>query len=65
MYKRENFDCDNKLAVDIYELQAMLSVGKNTADEIGEKAGAVIRIGRRKLFVVKKVEAYLDQLTEE
>lgn len=64
MNKRLNIETPNKIAVDITALQAMLSVGKNTADEIGEKAGAVIRIGRRKLYNIKRIEAYLESLTE-
>jgi len=62
--KRTHIENANTLTVDITALQGMLSVGKNTADDIGEKAGAVIRIGRRKLYNVKKVEAYLEQITE-
>jgi hypothetical protein len=64
MHKTNIIDTDNKIAVDINGLQGMLSVGKNTAADIGEKAGAVIRIGRRKLYNVKKVEAYIEHLTE-
>ena len=64
MNKRTHIENANTLTVDITALQGMLSVGKNTADDIGEKAGAVIRIGRRKLYNVKKVEAYLEQITE-
>lgn len=64
MHKTNIVETDNKIAVDINGLQAMLSVGKNTAADVGEKAGAVIRIGRRKLYNVKKIEAYMQQLTE-
>ena len=64
MNKRNVTETENKIAVDINELQIMLSVGRNTAIDIGEKAGAVIRIGRRKLYNVKKIESYMDQITE-
>lgn len=64
MNKTNVIESNNKIAVDINGLQGMLSVGKNTAADIGEKAGAVIRIGRRKLYNVKKIEAYVQQLTE-
>lgn len=64
MHKTNIIETDNKITVDINGLQAMLSVGKNTAADVGEKAGAVIRIGRRKLYNVKKIEAYMQQLTE-
>lgn len=65
MNKTTYHDTTDKMAVDINGLQAMLSIGRNTAAEIGEKAGAVIRIGRRKLFNVKKIQAYIDSHTEE
>ena len=57
-------ESDNKITVDINELKEMLSIGRNNAAEIGEKAGAVIRIGRRKLYNVRKVTEYMDKLTE-
>lgn len=64
MYKTNAIETDNKITVDINGLQAMLSIGKNTAAEIGEKAGAVIRIGRRKLYNVKKIQEYMDGLSQ-
>ena len=64
MHKTNIIETDNKITVDINGLQAMLSVGKNTAADVGEKAGAVIRIGRRKLYNVKKIESYMQRLTE-
>lgn len=65
MYKTNNTETDIKITVDINGLQSMLSVGKTTAAEIGEKAGAIVRIGRRKLYNVRKVQEYIDKLTEE
>lgn len=64
MFKTNNIDTDNKITVDINGLQAMLSIGRNTAAEIGEKAGAVIRVGRRKLYNVRKIEEYMNKLSE-
>lgn len=64
MYKTSAIESDNKITVDIVGLQGMLSVGKNTAADIGDKAGAVIRIGRRKLYNVKKIQAYMDGIAE-
>ena len=63
MKKTKNIECDNKIAVDINGLQAMLSVGRSTADQIGENAAAVIRVGRRKLYNVSKVQSYMNSLT--
>lgn len=65
MYKTNIKETNNNMAVGIDQLQAMLGVGKNTADKIGKDAGAVIHIGRRKLFNVSKVQAYLDQAAEK
>ena len=64
MHKTNTIETENKITVDINGLQAMLSIGRNTAAEIGEKAGAVIRIGRRKLYNVSKIEAYMNKLSE-
>ena len=54
----------NKIAVDVNELKEMLGVGKVTANKVGTDAGAVIRLGRRKLFKLDKVIEYLDSITE-
>lgn len=64
MRKTNVIESDNKISVDINGLQAMLSCGKNTAIAIGDQAGAVIRVGRRKLYNVQKIQAYMDKLTE-
>lgn len=64
MHKTNSVETENKITVDIYGLQAMLSIGRNTAAEIGEKAGAVIRVGRRKLYNVRKIEEYMNKLSE-
>lgn len=64
MRKTSVIECDNKITVDIIGLQGMLSLGKTTSNQIGEEAGAVIRIGKRKLYNVEKVKAYMNRLTE-
>lgn len=64
MNKTKDFKETNSIAVDIDKLQGMLGVGKNTADKIGKDAGAVIHVGRRKLFNVRKIQAYIDKLVE-
>lgn len=57
--KRET---DVKITVDIDGLAAMLSFGHATARKIGEQAGARIVIGRRVLYLVAKVEKYLESI---
>lgn len=64
MHKTNFIETDNKITVDINGLRSMLCVGRNTAAEVGEKAGAVVRLGRRKLYNVKKIEMYMDKITE-
>lgn len=64
MKKTRETECNNKISVDLLGLQEMLSVGRGTAERIGSEAGAIIRIGRRKLYNVKKVERYMEQLAE-
>ena len=57
--KSENFE---KILVDIEGLMSMLSCGKVTANLIGEKSGAVVRFGKRKLFRVQVIKDYLNGL---
>lgn len=54
----------NKKTVDTVGLQAMLSCGRKSAVDIGIAAGARIQIGRRVLWNVKKVQQYLDAISE-
>ena len=66
MYKTNRVKSDsNSIAVDINGLQELLGVGKCTANKIGKEAGAVFYVGKRKLFVVSKVQAFLDQVSEK
>ena len=65
MKKTKVNSCDNKIMVDINSLQEMLSCGKFTASQIGERAGAVLRFGRRKLYNVEKINEYINSMTKE
>lgn len=42
------------------ELCTYLSVGQSTAREIGEKAGARVKLGRRVLFDVQAIDTYIE-----
>lgn len=55
---------NEKITVDIIELMTMLSLGKTTAANIGKEAGAVITVGRRKLYNVAKIKAYMNNKAE-
>ena len=62
--KKALYATSDKVAVGVNELMELLSVGKNSAGKIGEEAGAVIRVGRRKLYNVKRIQEYMDSITE-
>ena len=64
MRKTNVKEANVKITVDIVGLQNMLTVGKNTAYKIGEEAGAVVRLGKRKLYIVSKVEDYINRKSE-
>lgn len=64
MNKTREFKTDQKIAVDIGTLQSMLCVGRNAANRIAEESGAVLHVGRRKLYSVPKIERYIESLTE-
>jgi predicted DNA-binding transcriptional regulator AlpA len=55
---------NKKITVDVKELADMLSIGRNTALRIGEEAGAKIRIGRRVVYSVAKIQEYIDERLE-
>lgn len=59
-----NEPIDNKKTVDTVGLQAMLSCGRKSAVDIGISAGVRIQIGRRVLWNVRKIQSYLDAISE-
>ena len=61
---RKMNNAGRKKTVDTAGLQEMLSSGRKTAVEIGTAAGARIQVGRRVLWNVDKVQAYLDVISE-
>ena len=64
MFKDNNIPTASKMCIDTAELQQMLCAGRKTAIQIGTAAGARIKVGRRIMWNVKKISAYLDQITE-
>lgn len=54
-----------RITVDIKQLTEMLSVGRNTALAIAEEAGAGIKFGRRKLYSVERIKAYMGEQAKE
>lgn len=63
MYKTTESETKEKITVDINTLASMLCIGRNSAYEVGKQAGAVIKVGRRTLFNVSKVKAYMDEIS--
>lgn len=53
----------NKITVDLRGLMSMLSVGRGAAELIARESGAALKIGGRRLYLVDKVKAYLDNQT--
>ena len=58
-------DTGGAITVQLPELMARLNTGRKTAEKVAIAAGARIKIGRRVLYHVGKIEAYLDQLTDQ
>lgn len=49
------------LYVDIHGLMTMLSLGRNSCLEIGQKAGALMKIGNKNIYSVQKVADYMEK----
>lgn len=64
MRKTTVTDIEDHKAVDTAGLQKMLSSGYKTAVKIGTAAGARIKIDRRVLWNVSKIQKYLDEISE-
>jgi len=64
MRKTANRPAEQKLAVDINELAAMLSCGTASARKIARDAGARITVGRRVLYSVQRINEYLNAMAE-
>lgn len=61
--KFENVDITTKMAVNTQELQSLLSCGRQSAVDIGDRAEARIQIGKRVFWNVAKVREYLDLIS--
>lgn len=48
--------------LDVKKLMEYLSIGRDSARNIGEAAGAVIRIGSRVLYDRLKIDTYIDSM---
>ena len=50
--------------MDTEELRAYTGLGRNNAMKFGEEIGAKVKVGKRVLWDRKKIDQYLDELTE-
>ncbi|MDF2537743.1 MAG: hypothetical protein K0S76_764 [Herbinix sp.] len=64
MTQTDKVEIYNKLTVTTEELQALLSLGRQSAVEIGMKAEARVPINKKLLWNVKKIRDYLDKISE-
>lgn len=53
-----------KMLVDTLGLQEMLSSGRPAAVQIGTEANAKVSVGRRVFWNVRKVQQYIDAISE-
>ena len=53
-----------RITVNAETLASMFDCGRATAVKIGEDAHAKIKIGRRVLYNVSKIQKYLDSISE-
>ena len=56
---------EGKICVSRRELPKLLGCGQHTADFISQEAGAKIKIGKRVLILLPKVEEYLKEKANE
>lgn len=69
--RKTNAECfdgnvlEKRIAVSDSELAFLLGVGLVTARRIAEDAGAVCRVGTRKMNKVDKVKQYMDAIAGE
>lgn len=60
----ENLKTEDALTVKTEGLMMLLQSGRKTAIEIGTAAGARIQVGKAVLWNVKKIQSYLDTVSE-
>lgn len=61
---RTNIPAVECVSVSTEKLQDYLGCGRSAATEIGKRAGAKIKIGKRVLWNMSKIQKYLDTISE-
>ena len=57
-------ELDGKRYVSMDELRQYTSLGRDSAMKIGRDSGAIIKIGRRVVYDLKKIDEYLESLAK-
>ena len=65
MNKTTDHSTDQRLTVNITDLMKILGLGRASAAQIGQEAGAVLHVGRRCLYYLPKIQSYMERLTQE
>ena len=55
---------NERILVDLHGLMQLCSCGRVAAEKIGNEAGAVIRVGRRRLYNIEKIKVYINSIDE-
>lgn len=63
LYLRETVTPE-ALLVDTRTLQRITGCGRDAATKIGNDAGARVRVGKRLLWNVEKIKAYISRISE-
>lgn len=50
----------NCILIDLKGLMKILSCGRVAAERVGKDSAAIVRVGRRKLYNMEKIRAYID-----
>lgn len=60
---QKNEEVEKRL-IDSKQLREMLGCGRSTAEKIGNEAGAKVKIGKRVLWNVKKIDEHLEKISK-
>lgn len=61
--RKQNANESNEIVtIDREMAKERYSLGGDSVDKVAKEAGAVIKIGRRKLYLVKAMDAYFESL---
>lgn len=56
----QNLNESNCMLIDLKGLMKMLSCGRVAAERVGKDSAAIVRVGRRKLYNLEKIRAYIS-----